>query len=95
MLTLQVPEDTDLSSFADWRAHWTDYVALTRVMDDIRTLTARQGLLRSALHPGRVQLSQKEEPDQMEQPGRAFDFAVMPVLSDPEPLEQRSNGSAP
>ena len=51
MPTLQAPEDMDLSSFADWRTRWTDYVALTRVMDDVRTPTARQGLLRSALHP--------------------------------------------
>ena len=51
MPTLQAAEDTDLSSFADWRTRWTDYVALTRVMDDVRTPTARQGLLRSALHP--------------------------------------------
>ena len=51
MPTLQAPEDTDLSSFANGRTHWTDYVALTRVMDDVRTPTARQGLLRSALHP--------------------------------------------
>ena len=49
--TLQAPEDTDLSTFADWRTRWVDYVALTRVMDDVRTTTARQGLLRSALHP--------------------------------------------
>ena len=47
MPTLQAPEDTDLSSFADWR---TDYVALTRVMDDVRTPTACQGLLRPAVH---------------------------------------------
>ena len=40
-------------------------------------------------------LSPKAEPDQMERPGRAFDLAVLPVLSDPEPLEQCSNGSAP
>ena len=51
MPTLQAPEDTDLSSFADWRTRLTDYVALTRVMDDVRTPIARQDLLRSALHP--------------------------------------------
>ena len=50
MPTLQAPEDTDLSSFADWRTRWTDYVALTRVMDDVRTPRGCQGLLRSALH---------------------------------------------
>ena len=53
MPTLQAPEDTDLSFFADWWTRWTDYVALTRVMDDVRTPAARQGLLRSALHPDR------------------------------------------
>ena len=46
-------------------------------------------------YPGRIRLSPKAEPDQMERPGRAFDLAVLPVLSDPEPLEQCSNGSAP
>ena len=44
---------------------------------------------------GAFDLSPKAEPDQMERPGRAFDLAVLPVLSDPEPLEQCSNGSAP
>ena len=31
---LQAPEDTDLSTFTDWRTCWVDYIALTRVMDD-------------------------------------------------------------
>ena len=44
---------------------------------------------------GAFDLSPIAEPDQMERPGRAFDLAVLPVLSDPEPLEQCSNGSAP
>ena len=44
---------------------------------------------------GTFDLSPKAEPDQMERPVRVFDLAVLPVLSDPEPLEQCSNGSAP
>ena len=48
---LSSPEDSDLTSFTDWRTRWADYLPLTRAMDGIETLTARQGLLRSALHP--------------------------------------------
>ena len=48
---LSSPEDSDLTSFTDWRTRWADYLSLTRAMDGIETLTARQGLLRSALHP--------------------------------------------
>ena len=40
-------------------------------------------------------LSLKAEADQREQQDPVFNFAVLPVLSGPEPLEQRSNGSAP
>ena len=47
---LSNPEDSDLTSFTDWRTRWVDYLSLTRAMDGIETLTARQGLLRSALH---------------------------------------------
>ena len=39
---------------------------------------------------GAFDLSPIAEPDQMERSGRAFDFPVLPVQSDPEPLEQRS-----
>ena len=48
---LSSPEDSDLTSFTDWRTRWADYLSLTRAMDGIETLTARQGLLHSALHP--------------------------------------------
>ena len=50
MLTLQAPEYTDLSSFSDSWTRWTDYVALTRLMDDIGTPAAGQGLH----HPSRL-----------------------------------------
>ena len=48
---LSSPEDSDLTSLVDWRTRWADYLSLTRAMDGIETLTARQGLLRSALRP--------------------------------------------
>ena len=48
---LSSPEDSDLTSFTDWRTRWADYLSLTRAMDGIETLAARQRLLRSALHP--------------------------------------------
>ena len=48
---LSSPEDSDLTSFTDRRTRWPDYCSLTRAMDDIETLTVRQGLLCSALHP--------------------------------------------
>ena len=48
---LSSPEDSDLTSFTDWRTRWADYLSLTRAMDGIETLTACQGLLRFALHP--------------------------------------------
>ena len=50
MSSLQVPEDTDLSSFADWRKCWMDYVALIRVMHHVRISTAIQDLLCFVLH---------------------------------------------
>ena len=40
-----------MASFTDWRTRWANYLSLARVMDGIETLTARQGLLRCALHP--------------------------------------------
>ena len=43
-------EDSDLTSYRNWRTRWADYLSLTRAMDSIGTLTPRQGLLRSALH---------------------------------------------
>ena len=48
--------------------------------------------------PVRFDLSPKAEADQREQQDLVFNFAVLPVLPvlfDPEPLEQSSNGSAP
>ena len=33
MPTLQAPEDTDLSSFADWRTRWTDYLNVTIICE--------------------------------------------------------------
>ena len=44
---------------------------------------------------GAFDLFPKTELGQMERPLWAFDFAILPVQSDPEPLEQRSNGSTP
>ena len=49
------------------------------------------GKLLTSATRGEFDLSPKAEP---ERPGRAFDFAVLPVLSDREPLEQCSNGSS-
>ena len=43
------PESVDLTAFADWRQRWTDYVAITRAMTEVPEMSARQGLLRSAL----------------------------------------------
>ena len=48
---LSNPEDSALTSLTDWHTRWADYLSLTRAMDGIETLTARQGLLRSTLHP--------------------------------------------
>ena len=48
---LPSPEDSDLTSFTDWRTRWADYLSLTRAMGGIETLTARLDLLHSALHP--------------------------------------------
>ena len=48
---LSSPEDSDLTPFGDWRTRWAGYLSLTRAMHGIETLTARKGLLRSALHP--------------------------------------------
>ena len=48
-----------LSTFADRQTHWVDHVALTRVMDNVWTTTARQSLLRWALHPEWTVLRQK------------------------------------
>ena len=63
-----------------------------RKRDVLRPSPRRAQLLHTR---GAFDLSPKAEPDQLERPGRAFDFAVLPVLSDPQPLEQCSNGSAP
>ena len=47
---LQCPEDTDLTSFADWKARWHDYTVVTRFRDDARDAESQQAILRSALH---------------------------------------------
>ena len=47
---LTSPDDTDLTAFADWKLRWFDYLSLTRARENIPTVAARQGLLRSALH---------------------------------------------
>ena len=47
---LQCPEDTDLTSFADWKARWHDYTVVTRFRDDTRDAESQQAILRSALH---------------------------------------------
>ena len=87
--TLQVPEDTHLSTFADWRTRWVDYVTLTRVMDDVRTTTACQGLLRSALHPewtvlwqtGRLDIALDDDIDEIvEKLGRYLRLCRNPPL---------------
>ena len=87
--TLQASEDTDLSTFADWRTRWVDYVALTRVMNDVRTTTARQGLLRSALHPkwtvlwqtGRLDIALDDDIDEIvEKLGRYLHLRRNPLL---------------
>ena len=48
---LSSPDDSDLTSFTDCRTRWADYLSLTWTMDGIETLTARQGILSSVLHP--------------------------------------------
>ena len=49
---LSSPEDSDLTSFTDWLTRWVNYLSLTRDMDGIKIITARQRLLCSALHLG-------------------------------------------
>ena len=86
---LQAPEDADLSSFTDWPTCWVDYVALIRILDDMWTMTARQGLLCSALHPewtvlwqtGRLDISLDDDIDGIiEKLGRSLCLCRNPPL---------------
>ena len=89
---LQAPDDTDLSLlricrfFADWRTRWVDYVALIKVMDDVRITTARQSLLHSALYPirqfyGRHDIALDDDIDgNVEKKGRYLRLRRNPLL---------------